>query len=64
MEDAKNQAADLAVNKMMQGGEFNKILEDIENAAENKKMDIFGKKYALLVCNQIYKTNAGLDDLQ
>ena len=29
MEDAKNQAADLAVNKMMQGGEFNKILEDI-----------------------------------
>ena len=29
MEDAKNTAADLAVNKMMQGGEFNKILEDI-----------------------------------
>ena len=37
MEDAKNTAADLAVNKMMQGGEFNKILEDIENAAKNKK---------------------------
>ena len=32
MEDAKNTAADLAVNKMMQGGEFNKILEDIKNA--------------------------------
>ena len=37
MEDAKSTAADLAVNKMMQGGEFNKILEDIQNAAKNKK---------------------------
>ena len=63
MEDAKNQAADLAVNKMMQGGEFNKILEDIQNAAQNKKMDTFAKKYALLVCNEIYDTNAGLECL-
>ena len=63
MEDAKNQAADLAVNKMMQGGEFNKILEDIQNAAENKKRDTFAKKYALLVCNAIYDTNAGLECL-
>ena len=63
MEDAKNTAADLAVNKMMQGGEFNKILEDIENAAKNKKKDKFAKKYALLVCNEIYGTKAGLDDL-
>ena len=29
MEDAKKQAADLAVNKQMQGGEFNKIVDDI-----------------------------------
>ena len=63
MEDAKNTAADLAVNKMMQGGEFNKILEDIQNAAENKKKDKFAKKYALLVCNEIYGTKAGLDNL-
>ena len=41
IEDAKNQAADLAVNKMIQGGEFNKILEDIQNAATNKKKDKF-----------------------
>ena len=63
MEDAKNTAADLAVNKMMQGGEFNKILEDIENAAKNKKLDKFAEKYALLVCNEIYATKAGLDNL-
>ena len=63
IEDAKNQAADLAVNKMMQGGEFNKILADIKNAAKNQKKDKFSKKYALLVCNQTYSTKAGLDDL-
>ena len=63
MEDAKNTAADLAQNKMMQGGEFNKILEDITNAAKNKKKDKFAEKYALLVCNEIYKTKAGLENL-
>ena len=36
---------------MMQGGEFNKILGDIKNAAENQRKDKFSKKYALLVCN-------------
>ena len=63
MEDAKNTAADLAVNKMMQGGEFNKILDDIQNAHDNKKKDKFAKKYALLVCNETYGTKAGLDNL-
>ena len=48
---------------MIQGGEFNKILEDIKNAATNKKKDKFQKKFALLVCNQTYKTKAGLEDL-
>ena len=41
MEDIKNQAADMAQNKMMQGGEFNKIIEDIEKAQNNVKMDKF-----------------------
>ena len=29
MEDAKNEAADAAVNKLIQGGDFQKILNDI-----------------------------------
>ena len=48
---------------MIQGGEFNKILADIQNAAENKKKDKFQKKFALIVCNQTYKTKAGLENL-
>ena len=47
----------------MQGNEFNRILEDVQNAATNKKKDKFTKKYALLVCNEIYRTKAGLDNL-
>ena len=47
----------------MQGNEFNRILEDIQNAATSKRKDKFAKKYALLVCNEIYRTKAGLDNL-
>ena len=52
LEDAKSQAADLAVNRMMQkDGSFDKILEDIENAATNHKNDKFTKKYGFVACN-------------
>ena len=60
IEDIKNQAYDMAQNKMMQGGEFNKIIEDIEKAENNVKMDNFAIKYALIVCNADYKTKSGL----
>ena len=60
IEDIKNQAYDMAQNKIMQGGEFNKIIEDIEKAENNVKMDNFAIKYALIVCNADYKTKSGL----
>ena len=47
----------------MLGGELDKILNDIGNAAKNKKRDKFAKKYALLVCNETYATKAGLENL-
>ena len=47
----------------MQGGDFQKILDDIENAASNQKKDKFSQKYALICCNETYKTKAGLDNL-
>ena len=53
----------MAVNKMMQGGDFDKILEDIENAADNQKQDKFTRKYALIACNETYKTKSGLPNL-
>ena len=49
---------------MMQGGEFNKIIEDIEKAENNVKKDTFAKKYALIVCNADYMTKSGLPDLE
>ena len=63
IEDAKNEAADAAVNKLIQGGDFQKILNDIQNAANNQKQDKFNQKYALICCNENYKTKAGLDNL-
>ena len=48
----------------MQGGEFNKIIEDIEKAENNVKKDIFAKKYALIICNADYQTKSGLPDLE
>ena len=64
LEDAKNQAADLAVNKLMhKESDFDKILEDIQNAAQNQKRAKFTKKYGFVACNQIYNTKAGLHNL-
>ena len=64
LEDAKNQAADLAVNQLMHNkGDFEKILHDINNAAKNQKKDKFDQKYSLAICNEIYADKACLDNL-
>ena len=64
LEDAKSQAADLAVNKqILRDGDFDKILKDIENAALNQKKDRFVKKYGFVACNEFYKDKTGLPDL-
>ena len=39
------------------------ILDDIKDVANKGKKDKFNKKYALICCNEIYKTKAGLPNL-
>ena len=64
IEDAKNQAADIAVNRVIQrDGNFEKILEDIKNAAFRQKKDIFTKKIGLFACNEFYDDKAGLPNI-
>ena len=33
-------------------GDFNKILDAVENAEKNQEMDKFDEKYAFVVCNE------------
>ena len=64
LEDIKNQAADLAVNRQIHSeASFNKILQDIKNAATNTRKDKFTKKIGFVVCNEFYKDKACLDNL-
>ena len=45
-------------------GDFDKILDDINNAASNQKKDIFDKKYSYVVCNEFYSDKACLPNLE
>ena len=52
LEDAKNQASDQAVNKLIYNdGEFEKIQNDIINILSNQKKDKFTKKFSFVTCN-------------
>ena len=48
---------------MQSGNDFEKIIDDIENAAFNQKKDKFTQKYGLVACNEFYANKAGLPNL-
>ena len=53
----------MAVNKIMyKEGDYQKILNDINNVVYNKK-DKFSKKYSFVSCNEFYDDKACLTNL-
>ena len=55
IEDEKNKAADMAVNRLIQDeNDLNRIFEDIANVSGNQNQDKFTRKLCLIVCNEHY----------